>query len=264
VITRKTAALLLLCAALPILADTKFHIRETARNDVPPGKGQCDIRLQVDDQVEVSVHGDAVSIRTIAGRNARDDGSECNAALPRAEVAGFRFEVKESRNEMRLLTPPNRANDFTAIVYIHDTDGGFGRYHFLLSWDKTAARDTGLAAGEQHGGFVRNNVTTYHGRGAGTAVYHDTDSRTLGDVNADVDLSGRIQVIFRINRGRPIEFDGMVVAREEGRIKADVTSEDGRLRGPMYLAVDAKQNVTNVTLDATDGRDRVQVTWDKR
>ena len=37
------------------------------RDDVPVGKGQCDIRLQVDGEVEVSVRGDRVDVRTIIG-----------------------------------------------------------------------------------------------------------------------------------------------------------------------------------------------------
>jgi len=52
------------------------------RNDVPFGKGQCDIRLQVDDEVEVTLRGDTVFIRTISGRDAFDDGSECNEPVP--------------------------------------------------------------------------------------------------------------------------------------------------------------------------------------
>src|ERR1035441_10988671 len=79
---RTTITLLALCAALPALADTQFRIRKMTRNDVPPGKGQCDIRLQVDDEVEVSVRRDMVMIHTLSGRDPRDDGSECNAPLP--------------------------------------------------------------------------------------------------------------------------------------------------------------------------------------
>ena len=41
--------------ALPALADTRFQIRRMTRDDVPLGKGQCDIRLQVDNEVEVAV-----------------------------------------------------------------------------------------------------------------------------------------------------------------------------------------------------------------
>jgi hypothetical protein len=124
-----------LLAALPAVADTRFQIRRMTRDDVPRGKGQCDIRLQVDDQVEVSVQGDGVFIRTLSGQDARDDGSECNAPLPPQDVRGFNFEVKDSRGDIKLAEEPSRRNGGRAVVRIRDAPGGFGRYHFRLSWD---------------------------------------------------------------------------------------------------------------------------------
>jgi len=111
-------------SALPALADTRFQIRRMTRNDVPLGKGQCDIRLQVDNEVEVAVRRDVVNIRTISGRDARDDGSECNAPLPDRDVPGFNYQVMDSRNEIRLLAEPSPRNDFTAIVRIRDSASG--------------------------------------------------------------------------------------------------------------------------------------------
>src|SRR5689334_8348797 len=131
--------LVALWAALPAVADTQFRIRRTNRDDVPLGKGQCDIRLQVDGEVEVSVRRDTVYIRTISGRDAYDDGSECNAPLPDRDVGSIGFEVKESRNEIRLLAEPERRNDFAAVVRIRDSSGGQGRYHFRLSWQMTGS-----------------------------------------------------------------------------------------------------------------------------
>src|SRR6266700_5033947 len=89
---RNGAALVILFAVIPALADTRFQIRRMTRDDVPLGKGQCDIRLQVDNQVEVAVRGDLASIRTLSGRDARDDGSECNAPLPSRDLQDFHFE----------------------------------------------------------------------------------------------------------------------------------------------------------------------------
>lgn len=270
-------ALVALLAALPAVADIRFQVRPMTRDDVPRGKGQCDIRLQVDDTVEVTVRGDSVFVRTISGREARDDGSECNAPMPRGPIAGFNFEVKDSRNEIRLTDRPDRRNDFAAVVFIHDSDGGYGRYHFRLSWDMMASaemrppdrhdddrRDFDRRDGDRQDGFVWNNVLSYRGTGSGSAVYNDSDLRRLTGVNVDIDRGGHFQAVFRIDRGRPIVFTGMVVARDGARLKADVASEDGRLRGPMFLVVDDRQNISNVTLDATDGRDRVRLNWDRR
>jgi hypothetical protein len=124
-----------LLAALPAPADTRFQIRRMTRDDVPRGKGQCDVRLQVDGQVEVSVQGDGVFIRTLSGQDARDDGSECNAPLPPRDVRGFGFEVKDSRGDIKLVEEPSDRNGGRAVVRIRDSAGGFGRYHFRLSWD---------------------------------------------------------------------------------------------------------------------------------
>ena len=268
-IGRMGIALLALGLALPALADTRFQVRRMTRDDVPRGKGQCDIRLQVDDQVEVSLRGDTVLVHTLSGREARDDGSECNAPLPR-DVAGFRFEVMDSRNEIRLTEPPDRRNDFSARVFIRDNDGGYGRYHFRVSWDMFATGNDRPPRRDYDdrppgGGFVWNNVVNFHGDGRGSAVYDDRDLLRLFDVNVDIDRGGRIRVAFRAERGRTLVFTGAVVAREGDRLKADMASDDGRLRGPMFLAIaEGRQEVRNVTLEATDGRNRVRVSWDRR
>ncbi len=265
-------------ATIPAWADTQFRIRQMNRDDVPRGKGQCDIRLQVDNEVEVAVRGDSVFIHTLAGQDARDDGSECNAPLPRRETPDMMFEVKDSRNEIRMVAPPDRRNDFAAIIHIRDTAGGFGRYHFRLSWNMDVVsnarpperrdddrrdfdrRDNDRPAPR----FVWNNVVNFHGQGRGSVVFNDSDSRRLFDCNVDIDRGGKIQVSFRAERGREVVYSGILMDREGGRLKASVTSDDGRLRGPMYISVDERQNVNSVSLEATDGRDRLRLNWDRR
>ena len=263
-------------AAIPAWADTQFRIRQMNRDDVPRGKGQCDIRLQVDNEVEVAVRGDSVYIHTLAGQDARDDGSECNAPFPRREMPDLAFEVKDSRNQIRMVAPPDRRNDFAAIVHIRDSDGGFGRYHFRLSWNMDMVsnvrppdrRDDDRRDNDRPGGppprFVWNNVLNFHGQGRGMAVFNEVDSRRLMDCNVDIDRGGKIMVSFRAERGRSVVYSGVVMDREGGRLKAAVTSEDGRLRGPMYISVDDRQSVNSISLEATDGRDRLRLNWDRR
>ncbi|MSO20738.1 MAG: hypothetical protein EXQ56_09810 [Acidobacteria bacterium] len=115
-------------------ADTEFQTRKMTRTDVPLGKGQCDIRLRVDGEVEVSVSLDRVQVRTIGGRDARDEGSECNELLPARLVERFNFEKLDGRGEMLLLAPPDRPTGFRAVVRIRDAQGGDARYVFRLSW----------------------------------------------------------------------------------------------------------------------------------
>src|SRR5579871_6038649 len=193
-------------AALPALADVQFQIRRMMRNDVPPGKGQCDIRLQVDQDAEVSVRGDMVMIRTLAGRDPRDDGSECNAPLPFGDVMGFNFEVRDSRGEIRLISEPSRRTSGTAIVRIHDGAPGEGRYHFRISWNMAGAmpppgppvRDF---PGERREGFIWNDIVQFRGEGRGTVSFDGAPQRLFG-VNVDIDRGRKIVAMFRMEGGR--------------------------------------------------------------
>jgi hypothetical protein len=273
-LSRNGLALAALCAALPALADTRFQIRRMARDDVPLGKGQCDIRLQVDNEVEVAVRRDLVTVRTISGRDARDDGSECNGPLPDRDLEAFNFEVMDSRNDIRLLAEPSRRNDFTAIVRIRDSSGGEGRYHFRLTWQMTGTdyrRGSGPSRRDDDerprggAGFSWNNTISFRGNGRGVASWNNRGDLQLSDVTVEIDRGGKIAAYFRADRGRSLTFTGQVMGSEgPGRIKADVTSEDRRLHGPMYLSVDDRRQVNSITLEATDGRDRMRLSWDRR
>jgi hypothetical protein len=273
--------LLTVLAASPALANTQFRAARMTRNDVPFGKGQCDIRLQVDDQVEVSVRRDVVAIRTLSGQEARDDGSECNEPLPDREMDGFNFEVKDSRNDIRLLEEPNRRNRFTAFVRIRDNSGGFGRYHFRITWALTGGSyngrpgdyrpgggrpDFGRPDENGRGGFAWHNANHFSGNGRGSSSLTGYGSQRLFDANVDIDRGGRIQVSFRTDSGRPITFAGNVIARDGDALKADVVADDRmlRLRGPMYISVDGRQNIYRISLDATNGRDNLRLNWDRR
>ena len=256
------------------MADTRFQVRRMTRDDVPFGKGQCDIRLQVDNEVEVSVRGDQVYIRTLSGQDARDDGSECNAPLPNRDPENFNFQVIDSRNDIRLLAPPSRRNDFAAIVAIRDSASGFGRYHFRLSWAITGPTEMR----REPPGFDRpgrrddldrppalawNNVINFRGQGRGMATWSNAGDLRLMDCNIDIDRGGKILAVFRAERGRTLTYSGQVIAQEGGRWKADVTSDDGRLRGPMFFMVDDRRQLSTISLEATDGRDRVRLNWDR-
>jgi hypothetical protein len=258
------------CAALPAADDPSFEVRRMTRNDVPPGKGQCDIRLQVGGEVEVTVRGDRVTLRTIAGRDPRDDGSECNAPLPNRAVQGFSFEVMEKRDEIRLLGEPSRSNRFAAIVIIRNASGRPGGHHFRLSWALAGGQapshskdDFNRPDGGQ--GFSWNNTVSFRGNGRGTTSTNNLDEMRLGDVTIEIDRGGKLLARFRTaGRGEPLSFTGQVLLNEGGRWKADVMSGDRRLRGPMWISVDERRQVTSVTLEATDGRDRMRLAWDRR
>jgi len=253
------------------------------RDDVPFGKGQCDIRLQVDNEVEVSLRRDTVFIHTIAGRDAYDDGnSECNAPLPDRDIRGFDFQVVESRNDIRLLAEPSRRNNYAAVVRIRDTSGGQGRYHFRISWQMTGGDDFGREGRgyqapppDRRGpgmpndrppvpGFSWNNVIHFDGVGRGQSVRSGFGAERLSAVNVDIDRGGRILVRFRTDNGRPLAFTGTVIGREGVQYKVDAMTEDRRLRGPMYLTLSSRDEVNTITFEGTNGRDRLRLNWDRR
>jgi len=271
-------------ASIPARADSRFRITIMPRADLPPGKAQCDIRLQVDNEVEITVRRDMVLAHTLSGEDARDDGSDCNTPLPDRDIHGFAVQTVDSRSEIRVIQQPSAHNDFALVVRILDAAAGFGRYRFRLTWDSPpSAAPPGTMAGNPPlrplndtarppapSGFVWNNATTYHGHGAGESLLNERSQR-LADVRVDIDLGGKIVVSFvpeqpRGIRGspRPVLFNGSVMGREGSRIKADMVTEDRRLHGTMTLSVDDRQNVNSVTMNATDGQDHLRLTWDRR
>jgi hypothetical protein len=244
-----------------------------ARNDVPLGRGQCDIRLQVDNEVEVSVRGDSVMIRTISGRDAMDDGSECNIPLPDRVPTDFNFEVKDSRGEIRLMDPPSRRTNFAAVVRIRDSSGGQGRYHFRLTWDERAAdyRPGPSTAGgfgdrprQGPPAFRWDSTLDFRGEGRGAAEMGRGVELRLFNCNVEITRGGRVTILFRAERGRELAFTGEVVGREGGRLRADVVSADRRYRGPMFISLGERDNVNSVTFQDGEGRDRMRITWDRR
>jgi hypothetical protein len=124
----------------------------------------------------------------------------------------------------------------------------------------------GLPAGadDAGGGLAWNNVTHMEGRGRGV-VRNGSDSERFAAVTVDIDRGGKILVTFRTQRRKPLAFSGALMSSEEGTLKADVASSDqARLRGPMYLERDAHGAIVRISLDATNGQNRLHVDWDRR
>jgi hypothetical protein len=248
-------SLLAFFLVLPAYADIQFTARKTS-GDAPRGKGHCDIRLLVDDAVEVSVHGDRVDVHNISGGDARDDGSECTAPLPDRDFDGFQFSVKEKRNEIRLTEPPSRRNGYRAVVFIRDNAPGEGRYDFRLSWKQPPPPPPP--------GMSFNNAVHSAAAGHGEARIDDRPSLALTKASVDFDNGGNIFVIFELAQGAPTAFRGTVMSQEGGVMKADMAAGErfDHLRGPMYLYFDGKRQVFKIELKATDGQQHLTLQWE--
>ena len=266
-------------AAIPASADSRFRIAIMPRPELSPGRGQCDIRLEIDNEVRITIRRDLVLVHTISGEDARDDGSDCSTPVPDRDVRNFAIQPVDNRSEMRILERPSERNDYAVVLRIVDDAAGFGRYHFRMSWDAAAAPMSGKPPRPQTEtdrpnappGFVWNNAITYKGHGSGESVLNEGASQRLADVRADIDLGGKIVVSFTPEQPRGVRrpprsvmFTGSVMTREGSRIRADMVTDDRRLHGTMTLSVDDSHNVNSITMNATDGQDRLRLTWDRR
>ena len=295
-------AALCVWGALPALADTQFEVRQMTRNDVPLGKGQCDIRLRVDGEVEVSVSGDMVYVRTISGREARDEGSECNNPLPAGNIQNIGFEVRERRGDIQLLSQPSRGNNSAAVIRIRDEQGGEGRYHFRLTWAMTGAYQGGQGGGGDMrppgpdrdrpgwnggGGDMRppdlrddmrrpgpgrgrpdwNDSVDFRGRGSGMYTRTNERRRQLYNAEVSLDRDGRVRVRFDTSFGGPLAFMGRITTVNGGTITAEVEAGDQTrgLRGPMIITLDSRRQVSSVAMEGAAGRrDAFRLRWQRR
>jgi hypothetical protein len=272
---RYCVIVLALACSAPMWADTRFRISIMPRADLEPGKGQCDIRLEVDEEAQITIRGDQVSVHNVAGQDARDGGSDCNVALPDRDVRNFTLQSVEGRGELRVVEKPSKANDFAVVAHISDRAAGFGVYHFRLTWGAKPDDSANKISSEKQDenrppvppGFVWNNAITYRGHGSGESLLGDR-SQPLTDARVDIDLGGRIVVSFAPpktpgvrGKNRPIVFSGTLAAREPSTIRADMITEDRRLRGTMTVAMDDHQNVTAINWNATDGQQHLRLTW---
>ena len=260
-----------LLLAVPAMADTQFRVRRMTRNDVPFGKGQCDIRLQVDGEVEVSVRGDSVFIRTLSGRDSRDDGSECNEPMPERGWQGFGFEVKDSRGDIRLLSEPSPRNGHTAVVRIRDSAGGMGRYHFRITWSigggaAPPVMEPPPLVGRPGGRTGWNDNLNFRGRGRGSYSRRGEGVRNIYEVSVTVDPGGKVVAVFNTDGGPRLYFSGFLTQMRGSVLTADLVSGDQTrgLRGSAVITLDRRREVDTVSMDGVADRDRFRLEWSRR
>ena len=98
-------------------------------------KGQFDIRMHVDGEIDFFVQGDTIRYRVLSGRQPEDDGSEHSQPIPRVAFRRFELEKKDGRGQITLVEPPSSANNFTVRFKISDPKGSDDRYHARLRWE---------------------------------------------------------------------------------------------------------------------------------
>ncbi len=224
--------------------------------------GKCRIRVRIDDEADVELRWDTIRIRVIQGAPGRDEGSECNAPLPRSgQIRNFRFNGVDGRGTPRLVQEPSSRNGYIAAVNVKDSQGGSEGYTFDLSW-----QSQGSGSGGSEGGFFPGDGGNTGGGGGG---FFPGDGGSLPDINtsmtgngslshggnryslteASVNIRGntcRITVIS--DRNARVEMTGYP-DRNGGRCTL-TGSSNGNLRGNARLNLSGNR-VTRISLDGT-------------
>lgn len=98
-------------------------------------KGRLDLRLHVDDIVEVRLQGDRVVWKTLKGADGKDAGTEASQPFPMGPLRSLNVTKRDGRGQFVVLQQPNGENNFEMMLRIYDPRGGADRYHLRIDWE---------------------------------------------------------------------------------------------------------------------------------
>ena len=99
-------------------------------------KGQFDLRLRIDEEVEVRVQGASIRYEVLRGREPSDEGSVYSQEIPRAIFKKFEVEKKDGRGNILVVEKPSTQNEFSLRLRFIDRKGGDDRYHARIKWER--------------------------------------------------------------------------------------------------------------------------------
>ena len=219
-------------------ADQSILPRREDGYDSSARQGRCDIRLQVDEAVEVLLHRDRIYWRVQRGRVPEDRGSAMTQPLPAGTFKSFRLEQKDGRGEIRLVEAPSADNGYTAVLRFQDSRGGTDRYHARLTWEWEPASATTTSKPPPASRLPRrgslpgtelfssdnkpldytqdgSGLLEFRGRVDGTVLFHVRGDRISAEVS-----SGKPVSVERFRFSQPLPgavIREINVAKEDGR-----------------------------------------------
>lgn len=228
--------------------------------DTRGADGRCVIRVRIDDEADVIMNGDTVSIRTYRGNQGRDEGSECTSPMPRG--ASVQFRGIDGRGDVRLT---QAGNGGPAVVHIRDPKGGDEGYTFELRW--TGGGYYGNNGPYNNGPYSNNGPYNngphnnsggwwgygnggYPNNGANDPYAVNSVARACADMAAN-ELTRRYNVRQRDlslmganadprgRNGRRAEINGDIQDRRTGRVysyECTVNAANGRVRNVQVYA----------------------------
>ncbi|MBK9170338.1 MAG: hypothetical protein IPM24_23145 [Bryobacterales bacterium] len=117
--------------ALPAITEADRKPPESAPATAAVLEGSCEIRLTVDDTVEVLLEPDWTEYLTVRGTDTLDGTSKCTADPPWYGEAQFEVEKRSGRGRVQLVAP---GDDDAVRIRIEDPQRGAGMYHITVRW----------------------------------------------------------------------------------------------------------------------------------
>ena len=175
----------------------EFTPRRTGDYNPNSDQGYCNIRLDVDAEVYIYIRGDRVRAERTSGQLPRDQGSECSGPLAGRYIRNFRWRGVDGRGEQRLIEQPSSGNNYTAVAYIRDSQGGREGYTFRIEWEGRGGSGGDWGGGGADwgggGGSIPNGMSgNFNGRGDWSTS--GNQSRQLANANVNLSRDGRFRV----------------------------------------------------------------------
>lgn len=121
--------------ALNTLTDINRELHAGPPGPAPrPIIGRVAWRGFVDDRVQLVIRGNSVEVKTLSGSPRADGSANFTSPLPNTPVEVSVDKVSGGRGNVRVLQQPSRANDFTAVVEIYDSNAGAQEYRLDIYW----------------------------------------------------------------------------------------------------------------------------------
>ncbi len=98
-------------------------------------KGRLDLRLQVDDTVEVRLQGDRIVWKTLKGTDGQDAGTEATQPFPMGPLRSLNVTKRDGRGQFVVMQQPTAENNFEMMLRLYDPKGGADRYHLRIDWE---------------------------------------------------------------------------------------------------------------------------------
>jgi hypothetical protein len=116
----------------------RIEPRDRSRDDNGDWYGRSGTALHwsgaVDADVEIRLQGNRADYRSLSGAGTRDVRSDVvGAGLPRRDLQ-LAIDQRQGRGTITIVQQPTAYNGYTAVIRVHDPQGGFGYYDFLLTY----------------------------------------------------------------------------------------------------------------------------------